>query len=786
MRKIYPFLLLLLLEMSAYAQHSSLTPVYASPDSSQILDYRYGKVLTVKQNGSSYTYRLVDVSSGTAEVIPYTGGYQNRAWVTPYGAILQTPLTPGTFLYNVSLYEYRQGTFTQLSPEANSISTAGDYLVWANADQVNPELVLRNMATQQQQVLVDSSITGAAVAANGLVAYATGSNFTATYLYRYQNGVSTLIDQWVLDFPNPDYPPRFYGINTDGEQIAYLRSTDEIGTRVYLYAHDSVAYVLTQGDYGGYTDFSTDYFVPLINNGYVGGIYLSAPYFYHVLGQVYTRDQQGTLRYVLPIQTYTTVGIASMLTISPQGDIGVLTKSRDVYGIYIIKQDGSTVKKVADVSGQAYYEDSTWFISGNGILFSVNLDTAAQHYITPITKQVYTRNRAPITSSDFLQHYVGPNSGIGRLEKIEFLTLPKRGVLIGPYNQLVGTNNSVYSRALLDSLKYSAASFPGKDTIRWRAFDGTNWTKDTTIYVNILPAPDTIKPFERNTLAGTPIRFWASNFKLNFTGQLAGIRVNRLPAYGKLTIGGKQLFYERSRDVTLAELDSMYYTPNPNIVGVDTLQWMAFNGTSYTPNDTPAILRVYPVLNTPPILRTVESQYSQTGAADTILIANYPIPQARTDVMAVVDNSRVLPIAANHTFVIEPSTYSVGTHQLKVSFKHKLDSISIQRNFTITSPFAPLMVNTGNHKLLQEAAPLGVWPNPFSEQFTINGLDANGTYTLRLYDAQGRLVLTDRSFSQSRKVVLPGRKTAGKGIYVLEVYDDKRKTIVKRLQLLHL
>jgi len=784
MRKIYPFLLLLLVEMSAYAQNFSLTPVYASPDSSLILDYRYGKVLTVKQNGNSYTYRLVEVGSGASEVIPYTGAYQNGAWVTPYGAILQTPVTPGTF--NVSLYEYRQGSFTQLSPEASTVSTAGDYVVWANADPANPALILRNMATQQQQVLVDSSITGAAVAANGFVAYATGSNNMATYLYRYQNGVNTLTDQWVLDFPNPDYPPRFYGINTDGERIAYLRSTDDIGTRVYVYDHDSVSYVLTQGDYGGYTDFPTSYFVPLINNGYIGGIYLSAPYYYHTLGQVYTRDLQGNLRYVLPIQTSTAVGIANIKNISPQGDIAVSTKSGNNYGIYIIKQDGSSVKKVADVSGQAYYEDSTWFISGNSILFSVNLDTATQHYITPITKQVYTRNRVPITSSDFLQHYVGAASGIGQLEQIQFLTLPKRGTLSSANNQPIYTVNATFTRAMLDSLKYSASSFPGKDTIRWRAFDGMNWTKDTAIYVNILPAPDTIKPFERNTLAGTPIRFWASNFKLNFTGKLAGIRVNRLPAYGKLTIGGKQLFYERSRDVTLAELDSMYYTPYPNIVGVDTLQWMAYNGTSYTPNDTPAILRVYPVLNTPPILRTVESQYSQTGAADTILIANYPIPQARTDVMAVVDNSRMLPIAANHTFVIEPSTYSVGAHQLKVTFKHKLDSISIQRSFNITTPFAPLMVNADKHNLFQEAAPVAVWPNPFSEQFTVNGLDANGTYTLRLYDAQGWLVLTDRSFSQSRKVVLPGRKVAGKGMYVLEVYDDKRKIVVKRLQLLRL
>jgi hypothetical protein len=682
------------------------------------------------------------------------------------------------------LYEYNQGTVTQLTQVTENISTAGDYVVWTSTDSASHGLIMRNMATHQQQVIVDSAVTGAAVAANGLLAYATWNDFISAHLYRYQNGVHTLIDQWVIDYPNPDYPPRFYGISTDGEGIAYLRSFDEIGSSVYVYDHDSISLVVTQGDYGGYSDFSVaGYGPPLINNGYMGGILLTAPYYYHTQGQVYTRDQQGNLRYVLPIQTGSAVGIASILAISPQGDIAVGAKSGNDYATYIIKQDGSAVEKVADQSLRAYYEDSTWFVVSDRIVFSVNPDTAVQHYITPIVKQVYTRNRVPVTSADFLQHYVGPASGIGQLEKIQILSLPKRGVLISANNQPLYNVNATFNRDLLDSLKYGASIFPGKDTIRWRAFDGTKWTNDTAIYITIVPAPDTIKPFERTTLAGKPIRFWAANFKQNFTGKLAGIRVNRLPAYGRLTIGGKQLFYERSRDVTLAEIDSMYYTPNPNIIGVDTLQWMAYNGTTYTANDTPAILRVFPELNTPPILRTVESSYSQSGAADTILITNYPVPQAHTDVTAVIDNTWMLPVASNHTFVIVPSALTAGAHQLKVMFKHRLDSISTQKNFTITSPFAPLMVGGEQHLLLQQEPVLQAWPNPFSEQLTISGLDANGAYTLRLYDAQGRLVITDRSFNQSRKVLVP---VVNKGIYILEVYDDKNKKVVKNIQLLKL
>jgi len=207
---------------------------------------------------------------------------------------------------------------------------------------------------------------------------------------------------------------------------------------------------------------------------------------------------------------------------------------------------------------------------------------------------------------------------------------------------------------------------------------------------------------------------------------------------------------------------------------------------AYSANDTPVILRIYPQLNTPPILRTLESSYSRAAGPDTILIANYPIPQARTDVMVLLDNSQVLPIAPDHTFIISPSSYTTGTHHLKVSFKHKLDSISITRSFTITNALSPLMV--GGDKLLvtQEAGPLSVWPNPFSEQLTVTGLDANKTYILQLFDVQGKTVLTDRSFNQSKKVLELNGNLFIKGIYYLQVQDAGTKEIVKTIKVLHL
>jgi hypothetical protein len=213
---------------------------------------------------------------------------------------------------------------------------------------------------------------------------------------------------------------------------------------------------------------------------------------------------------------------------------------------------------------------------------------------------------------------------------------------------------------------------------------------------------------------------------------------------------------------------------------------MGFNGTEYTKNDTPAILRIYPILNTPPILRTLESAYHTTQGPDTVLIANYPIPQWRTDVTVTADNNRVIPINPARSFIIDPSTYSVGAHTVKVLFKHKLDSISITRSFTISSPFAPMMMANRKFDVPGEGGPLNVSPNPFNQQIMITGLDANKNYTLRLYDAQGRAVLTDRSFNQNRKALQLNGNSLTKGVYFLEIYDDSSKEFIKTIKLLKL
>jgi len=783
MKKLYPLLCLLLWSVISFAQ-ANLSPVlkkfFTVPDSSHIINYRYKKVLSYKQNGDAWTYYLSDVRNNATTILPFTKQfpypYGSNAWITRFGVVFigQSLNNNSTW----SLYEWKPGSLTTLATNMGNVNVAGDYVMWSIRDTINAGygiLLRRKLATGQQIVVADTLFDNASLGPNGNIAYQDGQA-----VYFCQDSICRMVA--MKDTTELWRDPYLFNVHTDGEKITYEQWWREIppqyGTSFYVIENDTVKklYENAYGDYqiGGYAGRLN----PLFNNGYIAAQALESPDYYHFRTNIYSRDPQGNMHYLQHTDTQVSPwGLVSVNVLTPQGDVGGFTYAKPIYSTYssfyyYINHDGSKRRFLSTSGNGLYYEeqDSTWLLAEDPYLYLANVDTTYDHHIEPFTKQTYSRTRLTIRDSDFADHYSGPKQGLGKIQRVEIITQHlKHGYWTSDSSGLV----------------YVPYTTPAIDTIRWRVFDGLEWTKDTTFYIVTRPLPDTIKPFERTTLAGTPVRFWSSNFKLNYTGKLAGIRVSSLPAYGKLTIGGKQLFYERSRDVTLAELDSMYYTPNPNIVGVDTLQWMGFNGTEYTKNDTPAILRIYPILNTPPILRTLESTYSTSAGADTILIANYPAPRWHTDVTVVADNNRMLPVAPDNTFIIDPSTYSVGTHTLKVGFKHKLDSISIQRSFTITSPFAPMMMAAEKYGAMQEGGPISAWPNPFRQQFTLTGLSASGTYILTLVNQQGKTILQQRIVNQN-KVVLNLDENAGTGVYLLKILNENKKDDVKTLKLLHL
>ncbi|WP_217602966.1 T9SS type A sorting domain-containing protein [Chitinophaga sp. GbtcB8] len=804
MGKIYFFLLLLLCSTGSFAQNRFLIPFYTAPDSSIILDYNGQYLLSYKQVGDYYTYYLSNIGSGTIQIIPYHKGFNRglreglidehpHIWVAPSsGAVIEgEPLDSTTDLS--PLYEWDGHVLTKIADSVSHVDVGWLNVIFFKQDGPNSGLTTWSLGgAGAGAMLTKDPVYGAAISTFVHAAYSTGKNF---YRYRFYNN-TYLSDHLTPSNGDTTQPGYFYGISMSWDGVAYYLSHREGSpTRVHAsYSDtDSSRVLFTQGDVDGHSDFSMEVTSPVMNRRYgtIGGINLTSPYRNNTRGDVYAVDRILGFHNVLHIQTGTDIEFARVVSVNPDGDIAVKTKGKGKEALYLISHDGSYNKKVVDSSTYWTWNDTgSWTTAIGPTLYIIRPDTAVVHYANPISKRGYTRNKTPIVAQDFV-HSIGTintdTSKTYSLQFVEIITRPSQGVLLDKNNKPI-YNHTIISRQDLDTLKYSAGSFPVRDTFSYRAFDSVAWTNVAPIYINIVQAPDTLKPFERNTLEGTPIRFWASQFKQNYVGKLKAIRVNRLPAYGKLTIQGKQVFYERSRDISLEEIDSMYYTPYPNIVGVDTLQWMAYNDTALSKNDTPVILRVYPQLNTQPVLRTLKASYSQWGQPENILIANYPRPEAHTDVWVWIDGTQMLPVAADKTFVLSPSMYSAGTHQLKVTFKHKLDSISLIQNFTITGAPAPLMVGAGRHGITADdiTGELTVLPNPFNGQFTVSGLSWDRSYLLRLYDAQGKLVFTDRSFNQSKKVLNAGNYAVTKGGYYLQVYDMQSKTVVKTIKLLRL
>ena len=103
--------------------------------------------------------------------------------------------------------------------------------------------------------------------------------------------------------------------------------------------------------------------------------------------------------------------------------------------------------------------------------------------------------------------------------------------------------------------------------------------------------------------------------------------------------------------------------------------------------------------------------------------------------------------------------------------ENSVDSIRLFRDLStgITDPEFP-------GQLIQAS------PNPFRGFIRVNGLNSGKSYTLVLNDAQGRAVLT-RQVIRRTNMEVP-LSINGKGIYLLSIYDDRKKQLIGTITLL--
>jgi hypothetical protein len=123
---------------------------------------------------------------------------------------------------------------------------------------------------------------------------------------------------------------------------------------------------------------------------------------------------------------------------------------------------------------------------------------------------------------------------------------------------------------------------------------------------------------------------------------------------------------------------------------------------------------------------------------------------------------------------VDPAAFKLGenwvyarvrTSDLCYTSQTGIDSIRINK----TNITAVVDVDNPNK-------PVIIYPNPFRDQISVNGLQPAKIYVLSLYDMKGRLLLHQRVVNQTKAVINPPAGTGG--IYILRVYDEKAKRLL--------
>lgn len=275
-----------------------------------------------------------------------------------------------------------------------------------------------------------------------------------------------------------------------------------------------------------------------------------------------------------------------------------------------------------------------------------------------------------------------------------------------------------------------------------------------------------VTPSMKDILQNTTMRFTADEFRQHYTGQLDAISITRIPTWGDLFRANGQKVRLTGEVIPASELDSLRYVPYLNIIGADTIRWKGSDGFIFTAADAAITLIMRPKLYVP-WLKNKDTLYYNNEPPSKLTILNYPEPKWRTETLVTIDSSYTLPVT-DSAFYIAPGNLATGIHQLKVTFRHRLDSASTIVWFRVAE--AALLRVEQLAVAAETPVKLRTYPNPFAEQFVVEGLLVSNQYSLSLHDAKGALMLQERITGQQRTTITPpGRLPAG--VYFLKVFN---------------
>lgn len=189
-------------------------------------------------------------------------------------------------------------------------------------------------------------------------------------------------------------------------------------------------------------------------------------------------------------------------------------------------------------------------------------------------------------TNDFLNNYSDVENS--NLDSVWFQALPLNGTLSLNGNP-IATNGKI-GRLQIPSLTFSpAANYFGSTTFQVRVSDGTDYSAQTVITVNINSVNDApvANKVTRTGTEDNAITFSAANFSAQYSDvendAFAGIQITSLSADGTLELAGNAIAASSLPvSVTSGNISNLVFTPNADWNGTTYLMWKAFDGMDYS------------------------------------------------------------------------------------------------------------------------------------------------------------------------------------------------------------
>jgi uncharacterized repeat protein (TIGR01451 family) len=136
--------------------------------------------------------------------------------------------------------------------------------------------------------------------------------------------------------------------------------------------------------------------------------------------------------------------------------------------------------------------------------------------------------------------------------------------------------------------------------------------------------------------------------------------------------------------------------------------------------------------------------------------------------------------SVNNTWTFNPSILTIGDNMIYIRMKSNAGCVVT--NIAADSILLKRSSVTGINDPDMPGQTINIYPNPFKDQIMIKGLSAAKTYTVILYNLEGRQLLNRRI--DNRSILNITRQHQAVGTYWLSIYDEKHKQLLGTVKLL--